>query len=121
MAPPPQPATPARASAANITVVGTVDTFLSSIRFILPNGKLPHGSRSLPRGSSQFTLQVKPSAPDEFPRASGRSDDYRFVSDTTSCPRKLIMLQNTTTLMFSLNIWAEPSHIATPPVPGWKL
>lgn len=23
--------------------------------------------------------------------------------------------------MFSLNICAEPSHIATPPVPGWKL
>ena len=36
-------------------------------------------------------------------------------------PLNVIKRQNVTRLMFSLIIWAEPSHISRPQLPGWKL
>jgi hypothetical protein len=42
------------------------------------------------------------------------------LSDTGECPLNVIKRHNTIRLIFSLTMWAEPSHIARPHVPGWN-
>jgi hypothetical protein len=53
-----------------------------------------------------------------WPQFAGDGHLGQNWSDSASCPRGVIRPTNTTIEMSSLNMRADPSHIAIPPAPG---
>jgi hypothetical protein len=52
------------------------------------------------------------------PHATRKGHYYCQVSVTTSCPRGVTRGYKTPMLMYWLTMWAEPSHIKIPTLPG---
>ena len=55
------------------------------------------------------------------PQFAGDGHLHQNWPVTASCPRGVNKAANTTIETSSLNMRADPSHMATPPAPGWKL